>query len=464
MWNHHRSLTNERVLRMKASVFCLCLGVGFGVATAASSAIGEPHGVFRPTLVAGAVTPVAGVFATGSEGAEWLLPGGARIVADAGAELRVVGVPQRLALGPRQDTPGYTVVLRSGSLRVTVPGDRRSAIVIAAPRKTSVLVTAGSASVMATNERVAVANSEGETSTGVGSDPLRPLPVGMVREVDAGAGAVRPLAESPSSVEAPSVAFSFGSDASLGALSWPATGGSTAYRVEIRNAKGRRVGHRETRDARIEAGAFRLPPGHYVARIAGIDPSGLEASHPVERPIRVVGVNVPDRGFVDAEGAVHFPPGGSLLLSNIEDVEMTYGGGTYFVAAPPALELLRAEPRLVRFRAPGTTSEAKLWLLPRHVRAHVEFGPAVPTWPKDALEIRVRVEDPSASAGVEPIEVHPRVLLGVDPVAVSFVRQGNVLRGVLPPQSGKGPWVVRVEVEDKAGTALGRDFVEVSRR
>jgi hypothetical protein len=201
-----------------------------------------------------------------------------------------------------------------------------------------------------------------------------------------------------------------------------------------------------------------------VARITGIDPSGLEAAHPVERPIRVVGVSVPDRGFVDAEGAVHFPPGGSLLLSNIEDVEMTYGGGTYFVAAPPALELLRAEPRLVRFRAPGTTSEAKLWLVPRHVRAHVEFGPSVPTWPKDALEIRVRVEDPSASAGVEPIEVHPRVLLGVDPVAVSFVRQGNVLRGVLPPQSGKGPWVVRVEVEDQAGTALGRDFVEVSRR
>jgi hypothetical protein len=118
----------------------------------------------------------------------------------------------------------------------------------------------------------------------------------------------------------------------------------------------------------------------------------------------------------------------------------------------------------VRFRVPGNPSEGKLWLVPRQIRARVEFGPAVPTWPRDALEIRVRVEEVNAPSSADAIEVRPRVLLGVEPVQVSFVRHGNVLRGVLPPQAGKGPWVVRVEVEDQSGAELGRDFIEVARR
>jgi hypothetical protein len=88
----------------------------------------------------------------------------------------------------------------------------------------------------------------------------------------------------------------------------------------------------------------------------------------------------------------------------------------------------------------------------------------VPTWPGDSLEIRVRVEEANASASAAPVEVRPRVMLGVVPVNVSFVRNGNELRGVLPPQAGKGPWVVRVEVSDQSGTELGRDFIEVARR
>jgi hypothetical protein len=114
---------------------------------------------------------------------------------------------------------------------------------------------------------------------------------------------------------------------------------------------------------------------------------------------------------------------------------------------------------------PGDHFEAKLWLVPRQVRARVEFGPKVPVWPHDQLEIRVRVEEVNASGAIAAAdEVRARVLLGLEPVDVAFVRDGNILRGVLPPQSGKGPWVVRVEVQDQTGTELGRDFIEVARR
>jgi hypothetical protein len=33
---------------------------------------------------------------------------------------------------------------------------------------------------------------------------------------------------------------------------------------------------------------------------------------------------------------------------------------------------------------------------------------------------------------------------------------------VLPQPTGKGPWVVRVEVEDQHGISLGRDFIEIA--
>jgi hypothetical protein len=355
-------------------------------------------------------------------------------------------------------------MLRSGTLRVSVPRDGRTAVVVGAPRKTNVLVIGGSANVIAKNDRVAVANVEGETSLGVGSDPLRPLAAGMLREVDAGAGATRPLAESPSALDAPPVAFSFGGDATLGAMRWPATAGVDGYRVEVRNDKGRLVAIRVTKEPKVDAGALRLPPGKYVARVAGVDPSGLDAARPIERPLNVLSVALPDRAFVDAEGAVHLPPGRSVALTHGDGVELTYGAGSYFIPAPRTLELQNPEPRLVRFRAAGSATEAMLWLVPRQVRARVEFGPAVPSWPKDSLEIRVRVDDPTAAGGAAPIEVRPRVLLGVDPVNVEFVREGDTLRGVLPPQAGKGPWVVRVEIEDQAGMQLGRDFVEIARR
>jgi hypothetical protein len=417
-----------------------------------------------PVLIAGVLSPTAGAFAAGAEGAEWLLPGDARIVASPGSEFRVIGKPQKLALGPRKNTPGYTVLLRSGTLRVSVPSGGRSAVVVAAPRKTNVLVVSGAMTIAASTERVAVANSAGETSIGVGSDSLRALPAGMMRQIDSGTGAVRALADSPSSLDAPSLSFSFGADVTLGAMRWPSANGTSGYRVEIRNEKGRVVGTRETREPGLAAGTFRLSPGKYVASVVGIDPSGLDASKPVEQPIRVVRLTIPERGFVDAEGAVHVPPGRALALAEADGVEMTYGGGDYFVGAPRNLELVRPEPRLVRFRLPGNPAEAKLWLVPRQIHARVEFGPAVPTWPRDALEIRVRVEEVNAPAAAEPIEVLPRVLLGVEPVHVVFVRDGNLLRGVLPPQAGKGPWVVRVEVADQSGAELGRNFIEVARR
>jgi hypothetical protein len=62
----------------------------------------------------------------------------------------------------------------------------------------------------------------------------------------------------------------------------------------------------------------------------------------------------------------------------------------------------------------------------------------------------------------EWIEPKPRVLVGVEEVEVEFKREAGGWRGILPARQGKGPWVVRVEVQDQHGIPLGRDFIEVS--
>jgi hypothetical protein len=46
---------------------------------------------------------------------------------------------------------------------------------------------------------------------------------------------------------------------------------------------------------------------------------------------------------------------------------------------------------------------------------------------------------------------------------VKFRKKGHAFYGRVPPQPGPGPWVVRVDVSDQFGLALGRDFVEVIR-
>jgi hypothetical protein len=54
-----------------------------------------------------------------------------------------------------------------------------------------------------------------------------------------------------------------------------------------------------------------------------------------------------------------------------------------------------------------------------------------------------------------------RVLLGLEPLAVRWRRQGQVWTAHIRPQAGPGPWVLRVEVTDQHGAFLGRSFLEI---
>ncbi|HEV8549296.1 MAG TPA: hypothetical protein VGQ57_09710, partial [Polyangiaceae bacterium] len=171
----------------------------------------------------------------------------------------------------------------------------------------------------------------------------------------------------------------------------------------------------------------------------------------------------PPGGFIDAGGTLYFSPGSRLGLAHMEGVEMSFGRSGEFGVAPPWIDLLRDEPRLFSFRAAGAGSQAattELFLVPRRARARVEFGPRTPSWPGKPLEISVKVQDNLRATAAA--DANPVVTVGVEPVAVKFRREGESLKGELPPQAGPGPWVVRVVVKDPNGLELGRDFVEIA--
>jgi hypothetical protein len=448
------------VTRRFASVFALVLAVGSfaGSSAAAPEALRDPK---KPTLVAGAAQRIAGAMKVGEDGAEWLLPGGSRLTASPGAELRVLGVPQPVILYGKK-VPGYTVLVRSGLVRASVPGTGKSAVVLSAPKKTSVLVASGETSVVA-GRQVAVGNAEGVSSVGSAGESFRLLEPGTLEVVDDGSNARRALVTSPSALRGAFVVVCYGNDAALGEITWDAVPEANGYRAELRDAATGRVVARETsKEPRLSSSFARVAPGKYTLSVVSVDRTGLESNKPAAQPVRVIGLTLPAGGYVDGAGAVRFPAGTDLPLSNVEGVEMTYGSSDAFMTAPSTLEMFLGEPRRVRFRIAGTALDSSLWLVPRDERARIEFGPKTVRWPHSPLEIRIRIEDGSGRLAPDFIEARPKVLVGVEPMNVAFAREGQWLRGVLPARPGNGPWVVRVEVHDQNGIALGRDFIEIA--
>jgi hypothetical protein len=447
---------------MRSSLLALPLVLALSAIPDASAAA-EPTAmktVSRPTLVAGSAEAISGMVQAGTEGAEWALPGGAKVVASPGAELRVLGVPQPLRLTEKRPVNGYTVVLKSGRLQLSVPENSSSALVLSAPRKTSMIVTHGEA-VISVKDQIAIGNSFGTTQVAWAGGRYRPLPAGML-QVSASETQTRPLPAAPSGVRGAGVLLAYGPAAALGSFAWEPVPGAAGYRVELRDAVTNALRARtETKSASLPAGLVELTPGAYGLRLVSLDETGLESASAPGSKLRVVRVELPKGGYVDATGAVHMPSGSRLGLADAGELEMTYGLANHFVPVPTSLELFRDEPRQIRLRVRGTQNATVLSLVPRRASVSIEFGPEGGSWPRKPLEIQIRMRG-ACDQAAEAIELRPRVSVGVQPVHVGFSREGDTWRGALLPRRDRGPWVVRVEVEDQHGIALGRNFIEIS--
>jgi hypothetical protein len=174
-----------------------------------------------------------------------------------------------------------------------------------------------------------------------------------------------------------------------------------------------------------------------------------------------VGILLPPGGYVE-NGGIYVSGGQQVKFSNTEGIEMTHLGVGKYVPASDPVSLFRNQRTIVSFRFPGSDDETIARLEPRDVYAEVFIGPKLATWPKDNLELTIRLRTRAGAPAPGFIEIVPKVHVGIEPLEVTWRRIGNDLRATVPPQAGQGPWVIRVDVTDQFGIQLGRDFVEVA--
>jgi len=187
----------------------------------------------------------------------------------------------------------------------------------------------------------------------------------------------------------------------------------------------------------------------------------MEGSWSPESEVRVIGVVLPPGGY-STEQAIYIGVGQQVQFTNTTGLEMTYlGAGRYFPAAQGA-GLYRGQKTVIGFRMPGVLDTAIARLEPRGIYADVQIGPQRALWPRDPISIDIQLKSQNGSEIPSFLQVVPTVTVGLEPVDVNFEQEGNTLHAVVPPSSKPGPWILRVDVADQFGVALGHDFLEIA--
>lgn len=434
---------------------------GAALLLAAAGASAQPAPITRPTLSAGSATSDVHGATAGPKGAEWSIPGGPRIVAEPGAVVRVLPTSQPLQLSPSRRVAGYTLVVKSGKVEVRVPANAPSTVVVAAPRQATAIVQSGVLRIAALADSLAMANIEGESSLSMHEGAYRPLGRGRVVVATQKSEDTRDLATAPSAVRGKRLVLVGSGGARFRGLSWDKVEGADGYRAELVEAStGALLAETRLAGPSLEPAFPAQPPGGYLLRVRALDPSGITTQSVLEVPLWVVRVELPPGAYVDTRGAYRLGVRQRVKLTGAEGLEVA--AGSTFSPAGQSVGLLRDEPTVVRLRIPGTSEVAKLELVPKTVRARIEITPRNAVWPRDPVEIRVRLEDPSGEPVPSSIVATPRVRVNVEDVSLPFARRGSWLQGTLRPRSGSGPWVIRVSVEDEGTQQLGYEFAEVA--
>ena len=435
------------------------LGISLGVVafTGAPPAAADAPSTLKMLEGGGATS--SGVFTASSSGAKAALPSGAVLTLGPDGAMRVFGKPQRLELDRGGKTNTWSLSLAHGRLDVEVPAKPKSAVLIST-EKGSVFVMSGKATLLADANDLYVVNSTGSVRTYVDNHFADVTP-GHSSHFDAEhpRGVDEALLVAPAIQRGARLYFSTGADAKASGFSWTAVPGAAGYEVELRRGD-RTLAHRRVSEPRVGELAD-LAPGAYTVAVRALDQRGIEGSWSEPRPLRVIGVELPVGAYAEAEG-IYLAGGQKVKFSHTDGLEMTYLGAGKYLPASESVGLYRNERTVISFRFPGSDENAIARLEPRDVYAEVFAGPKRAVWPRDAVDLHVRMRTRAGGPVPNFLQISPKVLLGVDPVDVEWRRENDDYYARVSPRPGKGPWVIRVDVTDQFGIALGHDFVEVA--
>jgi hypothetical protein len=330
------------------------------------------------------------------------------------------------------------------------------AVLVRGPGPLSAIFKGGKGAVVVTGATLTAASFSGEALAGFGSSWQR-VPAGHARHYGVGAPsrALSPLLPAPEAALGTTLALVVGDEPAKTRFHWPAVSGASGYEVLVTSRVDSQVLARRSVE-RPEV-SLDLPPGHYQVETRARDAAGIEGAASVARDVRVVGVELP-AGAVLENGTVRLGAKQRVRLTDPAGLEATYDNARDFVAAPQNIGLIQRRPTVVRLRQQGQAEAIQLRLEPRIRTASVELGPRHASWPRDRITVTIRAKSSDSRAP----KLTPRVLLNVSPVPINWERRAGTWTGVVPRPLSKGPWVVRVEVEDEFGELLARDHLEVA--
>jgi hypothetical protein len=412
-------------------------------------------------VVAGAGSENYGVFTAGAAGATIRLINRAELRLDPHSAVRLFPVPQKLQLSGNTKVSTWSVALVSGRVDAKLPPRTQTALLVSVG-DLSVITTGGEFALLTKNQETIIASREGEVRTLLKSR-WQDLTPGQALMLNAAhpTGVALETPKAPQTLQAQRVWF--GADATpVSGFKWQPVSGATAYDVSLQRADNAQVlGTQRTKTNELKQTLASVPPGNYSVQVRSVDARGLEGNWSSATSLRVVGLKLPPGAYV-ADGRVFLGQNQRIEFHNADGIELSHINSKGYVPASAGLLFDRDKSTIVSVRLPGDSDVSVLRLEPRSVYASVRVGPKLAVWPTDKITINVELKNKQGQpvpAWVEPVA---KVLLGTEPLNVHFERSGNMLTASVDPVAGKGPWILRVEVEDQYGVPLGRDFVEIT--
>jgi len=413
-----------------------------------------------PRVISGSGASASGVFTASADGAVFELPTRARIRVAPGAAVRIFPVPQNLQLGPGRPMTTWSFKLQSGRADVEMPSAARSAVLVSLG-KLNAIVTKGQVACLASGSEVSVANLDGDVRTML-SDKWQTVALGSIATLsrENPSATAKPGLPFPKLTGGARIFFAPNDSVSMHGFRWTEVQGARGYELRVRSADGNVVEQRSNPGTELSAGLPAIKPGMYRLSLRSVDARGVQSNWSPDTELRVIGVVLPPGAYANDE-AIFLGAGQEVQFTNTTGLEMTNSAAGRSFTTDQRASLYHDSTTLVGFRMPGSYDVTTARLEPRKVYADVQIGPKRALWPRDSVSISIRLKSTAGGAIPTSLQVVPRVSLGLEPLALNFERDGDVLHAVVPPSTRPGPWVLRVDVDDQFGVPLGHDFLEI---
>jgi hypothetical protein len=377
-----------------------------------------------------------------------------------------------------QPVRALQLALGSGEIDVTAPmvhdPAKELGLTITMTNNRSVALWRGAANItLSPDESATVAVYQGMGIAGSGTG-WKPLAAGKAVVLGAkGEALAKAIPGIPTWADASSTVPAFaivrGNSGGVVGTAWTATPDAASYRVEL--------AHDATMSGPVTVTSTTAPsfktdpvaPGTYAVRVRAVSAEGIVGQPSTPKVLRIARFTLPSGATVAPDGTVVLSATSAVHFDDPRDIEVAtvvnHGAPDdvlFWAPASADLTLGPADRREVRIRNAATHVEATVMLVRRDLRAHVSFTPKPARWPSDAIDIRVKLEDPSGYVDPtkESIKVETRV--DIDAADLHWSHAGDTWTARLPPQTkGPGPWVVRVEVRDASGQSIGASLLDV---